>query len=96
MAFVAVIELGLAAFVAMAVVVMVVIGSNPYAVGSNLDLFRKCGGGKDEQRGGDCSQNVSTHDFLLIEPPFSCFYANCKECNSFLWEHRLALARAHE
>jgi hypothetical protein len=52
-AFVAVIEPGLASFVA--VVKMMVIGADPYAAGTNVDLFRKCGCRKNKQRGGDCN-----------------------------------------
>jgi hypothetical protein len=43
------------------VVVMIVTGADPYATGTNVNLLGKCGCGENEERGGDCSQHVSTH-----------------------------------
>jgi hypothetical protein len=44
-----------------AIVVMMVAGSNPHAAGTNVDFRGKCGCRKDESGGCDCSKNVSTH-----------------------------------
>jgi hypothetical protein len=54
-AFVAVIEPDAVLFVPIVVVVMRVAGCDPYAARTNVDSFRKCSRGKNEQRGGDCS-----------------------------------------
>jgi hypothetical protein len=63
-AFVAVIVPWSAAFVA--IVVMIVPGSNPYATGTNINFHRKCSCRKDDGGGGDCSKNICSHGLLLL------------------------------
>jgi hypothetical protein len=69
------------AFIAI-VVPMMVTGSDSHAAWTNIDMLGKCCGGKDEERGGGCGQNVGTHGFLLVNfLPFLAPMATARNLN---------------
>jgi hypothetical protein len=55
----------IAVVIIVAIMMMIVASPDPYAARADVDCCGKCGCGKDEGSGGNCSKNVSSHSFLL-------------------------------
>jgi hypothetical protein len=55
----------IAVVIIVAIMMMIVASPNPYAARADINCCGKCGCGKDEGSGGNCSKNVSSHSFLL-------------------------------